>query len=85
MGLISWILVGLIAGALATWIMPGTSPSGLFITILLGMGGAVIGGFVAGLLGGIGATGFNAWSILAATLGAIALLVVYDLIVRRTA
>ncbi len=86
MGLISWIVVGLIVGVLAKWITPGTELGGLFIVIiLLGMGGAVIGGFGASLLGGTGATGFNAWSILVATLGAIVLLFAHALIVRRTA
>jgi uncharacterized membrane protein YeaQ/YmgE (transglycosylase-associated protein family) len=63
MGIISWVVVGLIAGLLARWIMLRTGPSALFITILVGIGGVVIGGFVARLLGGSGATGFNAWSI----------------------
>jgi uncharacterized membrane protein YeaQ/YmgE (transglycosylase-associated protein family) len=85
MGIISWILVGLIAGLLAKWIMPGSGPGGLIITILIGMAGASIGGFIARLLGGTGATGFNAWSILVATLGAIVLLSLFGLIARRTA
>ena len=85
MGLISWILVGAIAGLLAKWIMPGSGPGGFIITIILGMAGASIGGFVVGVLGGTGATGFNIWSILVATLGAIILLFVYGLIARRTA
>jgi uncharacterized membrane protein YeaQ/YmgE (transglycosylase-associated protein family) len=84
-GLISWILVGAIAGLLAKRIMPGSGPGGFIITIILGMAGASIGGFVVGVLGGTGATGFNIWSILVATLGAIILLFVYDLIARRTA
>ena len=85
MGLISWILVGAIAGLLAKWIMPGEGPGGFIITIILGMAGASIGGFVVGILGGTGATGFNIWSILVATLGAIILLFVYGLIARRAA
>ncbi len=85
MGLISWILVGVIAGLLAKWIMPGEGPGGFIITIILGMAGASIGGFVVGILGGTGATGFNIWSILVATLGAIILLFVYGLIARRAA
>ena len=85
MGLISWILVGAIAGLLAKWIMPGSGPGGFIITIILGMAGASIGGFVVGVLGGTGATGFNIWSILVATLGALILLFVYGLIARRTA
>jgi uncharacterized membrane protein YeaQ/YmgE (transglycosylase-associated protein family) len=84
MGIISWLLVGLIAGLLAKWLMPGSRPSGLIITILVGMAGASIGGFIFRLLGGTGATGFNLWSILVATLGAIILLLLYGLIDRQT-
>ncbi len=85
MGIISWILVGLIAGLLAKWFMPGTGPGGLFITVLLGMAGASIGGLIISLLGGTGATGFTVWSVLVATLGAIVLLFLYGLIARQTA
>ncbi len=84
MGLISWIVVGLIAGLLAKWIMPGEGPGGLLITLILGMAGASVGGFVVNLLGGAGATGFKVWSILVATFGAIILLFLYGLIARRT-
>jgi uncharacterized membrane protein YeaQ/YmgE (transglycosylase-associated protein family) len=77
MGIISWIIVGLIAGVLAKLIMPGDDSSGFIVTILIGMAGALIGGFVVGLLGGTGATGFNIWSIIVATLGAIILLAIY--------
>jgi len=83
MGIISWILVGLIAGALGKLIMPGDDPGGFIVTILIGMVGAIVGGFVVGLLGGTGATGFNVWSILVATLGAIILLAIYRLIAGR--
>jgi uncharacterized membrane protein YeaQ/YmgE (transglycosylase-associated protein family) len=79
MGIISWIAVGLIAGLLAKVILPGDDPGGLIITTLMGMVGAVIGGFVIGILGGVGATGFNVWSILVATLGAVILLFIYRL------
>jgi uncharacterized membrane protein YeaQ/YmgE (transglycosylase-associated protein family) len=72
-GIISWIVVGLIAGALGKLIMPGDAPGGIIVTILIGMAGALVGGFVVRLLGGSGATGFNIWSILVATLGAIIL------------
>lgn len=85
MGLISWVIVGALAGLLAKWIMPGSGPGGFLVTVLLGMAGASIGGFIVGLLGGTGATGFNVWSILVATLGAVVLLFVYGLISRRTA
>ena len=85
MGLISWIVVGGIAGVLAKWIMPGEGPGGFIVTIVLGMAGASVGGFIMSIIGGTGATGFNIWSILVATLGAIILLFLYGLLARRTA
>ena len=84
MGLISWIVVGLVAGLLAKWIMPGSGPGGLVLTAIVGMAGAFVGGFLVGLLGGTGATGFNVWSIVVATFGAIVLLFLYGLITRQT-
>jgi len=85
-GVVSWIVVGLISGALAKLIMPGRDPGGFLITIVIGMIGALVGGLVVQLLGGTGVTGFNIWSILVATLGAIILLAIYRLIAggRRT-
>ena len=85
MGLISWILVGLMAGVLAKWIMPGEGPGGFLVTIILGMAGASVGGFIVSVLGGSGTTSFNVWSILVATLGAVVLLSLYGLVTRRTA
>ena len=82
MGIISWVVVGLIAGLLAKWFMPGTGPGGLIVTVLIGMAGASIGGFIVRLLGGAGATGFNVLTILVATLGAITLHFVYVFIAR---
>jgi uncharacterized membrane protein YeaQ/YmgE (transglycosylase-associated protein family) len=84
-GLISWIVVGVIAGLLARRIVPGPDPGRFIVTVLLGMAGASVGGFVVGVLGGSGATGFNVWSVLVATLGAVILLYLYGLIARRTA
>jgi uncharacterized membrane protein YeaQ/YmgE (transglycosylase-associated protein family) len=72
--LIYWIIVGLIAGALAKFIMPGDDPGGFIITILLGIAGAIVGGFLASLIG-IG--GGIIWTIIFATLGAIILLAIY--------
>jgi len=79
MGILSWVVVGLIAGLLAKLILPGDNPGGLIVTTVIGMVGAIVGGFVIGILGGAGATGFNVWSILVATLGAVILLFVYRL------
>ena len=74
-------MVGLIAGALGKLLMPGDDPGGIIVTILLGIVGAFVGGFVVNLLGGAGVTGFNLWSILVATIGSIILLAIYRLIV----
>ncbi len=82
-GLISWILVGAIAGMLAKRIVPGPDPGRFIVTVLLGMAGASVGGFVVGVLGGSGTTGFNIWSVLVATLGAVLLLYVYGLVARE--
>jgi uncharacterized membrane protein YeaQ/YmgE (transglycosylase-associated protein family) len=84
MGILSWILVGLIAGILAKIAMPGPDPGGIILTIVIGIVGALIGGFVVNnLLGGPNVTGFNLTSILVATLGSIILLAVYRLVTRR--
>jgi uncharacterized membrane protein YeaQ/YmgE (transglycosylase-associated protein family) len=85
MGLLSWIVVGLLAGLLAKWVMPESDPGGIIVTLLVGMAGASVGGFIVSILGGTGATGFNVWSILVATLGAVVLLALYRLVARRTA
>ena len=79
-----WIVVGLIAGILAKWVMPGPDPGGIVVTALIGVVGAFIGGWVLGLLNLGGSTGsFSLSSILTATLGAIILLAVYRLLTRR--
>jgi uncharacterized membrane protein YeaQ/YmgE (transglycosylase-associated protein family) len=85
MELASWILVGAVAGLLAMWIVPGSAPDGFVVTVLLGMSGASVGGFVVGVPVGSGTTGFNVWSVLVATLGAVILLFVYGLVARRAA
>lgn len=82
MGILSWILFGLIAGALAKWLMPGDDPGGCIITMLIGVAGAVAGGFIASLLGFGGISGFNLWSMLIAILGAMLLLFIYRKVAR---
>ena len=78
-------MVGLIAGILAKWVMPGPDPGGIVVTALIGIVGAFIGGWVLNLLGFAGSTGnFSLPSILTATLGAIILLAIYRLLTRRT-
>ncbi len=79
-------MVGLIAGILAKWVMPGPDPGGMIVTILIGIVGAFIGGWILDLLGLSGSAGeFGLGSILTATLGAIVLLAIYRLLTRRTA
>jgi len=80
MGILSWIVMGLIVGILAKVIMPGKDPGGFIITILLGIGGAFVGGFVGSFLGLGAVTGFNVGSFLLATGGAVLLLILYRVI-----
>jgi uncharacterized membrane protein YeaQ/YmgE (transglycosylase-associated protein family) len=82
MGILAWIVIGLIAGALAKLIMPGDDPGGIIVTALIGMVGAVLGGFVMYSILGFNQGGFI-WSIIVATIGAIILLAVYRLVVGR--
>ena len=86
MGILAWIVVGLIAGLLGKLIMPGDDPGGIIVTILIGIVGAIVGGFLMNLLGFGNVSGINLYSILVATLGAIILLAIYRAIVgSRTA
>ncbi len=80
MGILPWIVMGLIVGLVAKFIMPGKDPGGLIITILIGIGGAFIGGFIGSRLGLGVVTGFNAGSILLATGGALLLLIGYRVV-----
>ena len=77
MGIPSWIILGLIVGVLAKWIMPGDDPGGIIITILIGIAGALIGGFLSSALGLGAVSGVNLGSIVIATLGALILLFGY--------
>jgi uncharacterized membrane protein YeaQ/YmgE (transglycosylase-associated protein family) len=77
MGILSWALFGLIAGAIAKKIMPGKDPGGVFVTMLIGIAGALIGGFIGSLLGLGTVTGFNIGSFLIAVGGALILLWAY--------
>lgn len=82
MGVLSWILFGLVAGGIAKWIMPGKDPGGCLVTVLLGIGGALIGGFLGTELFDWGrVTGFDLRSFMIAIAGAILLLTAYRLII----
>lgn len=80
MGILSWIFLGLIAGALAKFIMPGKDPGGIFVTILIGIVGGVVGGFLGTFIGLGKIESFDLGGILIATIGAIVLLIVYRLV-----
>lgn len=69
MGIISWMLLGLIAGGLAKWIYPGRQGYGIFKTMLIGIVGAMLGGFAGSLFFGVGVGGLDWRSILVAIIG----------------
>lgn len=77
MGIFTWLILGLVVGALAKFIMPGDDPGGIFVTILIGIAGAMVGGFIGSSLFGIEVTGFNLVSLAVATAGAVLLLFIY--------
>lgn len=77
MGLLSWIVFGLIAGALAKLLMPGKDPSGLIVTMLIGIAGALVGGYLGALMGLGGIEGFTFGSLVTAILGTLLLLGIY--------
>lgn len=79
MGIISWIFLGLIAGALAKFVVPGKDPGGFFVTILIGIVGGILGGFVGSFIGLGKIESFDLGGVIIATLGAIILLVLYRL------
>ena len=80
MGILAWIVMGLIVGVIAKLIMPGKDPGGFIVTILIGIAGAFLGGFIGSALGLGDITGINLGSILLATGGAIILLILYRVI-----
>jgi uncharacterized membrane protein YeaQ/YmgE (transglycosylase-associated protein family) len=82
MGILSWILMGLIAGAIAKLLMPGKDPGGFIITICIGVAGGFLGGFIGTQLGFGDITGFNFQSFIMAVGGAVILLAVYRFIKR---
>lgn len=83
--IIGWIIFGLIAGAIAKLIMPGKDPGGIFVTMLLGIAGALVGGFIGrALWGSQGVTGWGIGSFALAIGGAILLLALYRLVRGRS-
>ncbi|MFS2014147.1 GlsB/YeaQ/YmgE family stress response membrane protein [Azospirillum sp. CT11-132] len=82
MGIIAWIILGLIAGFIASKIV-NNSGQGVMMDIVLGIVGALVGGFLVSIIGGAGITGFNIWSILVAIFGAIVVLWIYHAVAGR--
>ena len=84
MGILSWIILGLVAGALAKFILPGQQGGGFIVTTVLGVVGALVGGFLGTRVFGIGdVTGFDLRSVAIAVGGALLVLVIYGLVQSR--
>lgn len=77
MGILAWILLGLVVGVLAKWILSGDDPGGFVITVSIGIAGAVVGGFIASRLGLGSVTGFDLGSLAIAVGGSLLLRVLY--------
>lgn len=78
MSIIGWIVIGALAGWLASIITGNNNSMGVGMNILVGVVGGFIGGMVMNLIGGFGITGFNLWSLLVATVGSVVLLLIIN-------
>ena len=83
MDILTWIILGLVAGLIAKFVMPGNDPGGLIVTVIVGIAGAVIGGFVASAIGFGAVSGVNLRSVIIAAIGAFALLFALRMVKRR--
>jgi len=84
MSIIGWIILGLISGFIASKIV-NRQGEGFFLDIVLGIVGALVGGFIFAQFGAAGVTGFNLYSMVVAVVGAIIVLVIYHALFRRSA
>lgn len=84
MGILAWIVFGLIAGAIAKLIMPGEQGGGWIVTIILGIVGAFVGGWIGSMIAGVGISGFNIKSMIVAVVGALIVLAIWGFISRRS-
>lgn len=84
MGILYWILLGLVVGLLAKLIVPGKQGGGIILTIILGIVGAFLGGWIGTLLGIGSVDGFNLTSILLATGGAIIVILIYSALKKKS-
>ena len=83
MGILLWAVFGLIAGAVAKFLMPGKAPGGIILTIVLGIVGAIVGGFIGTQLGFGDISGFDLRSMLLAVGGGVLVLLIYGLVPRQ--
>jgi uncharacterized membrane protein YeaQ/YmgE (transglycosylase-associated protein family) len=83
MGILGWIIIGIVAGWIAEQVTK--SNMGVLMNLVVGVVGAFVGGFLFSLVGGSGVTGFNVWSLVVATVGAIALLYVVSFVRKKAA
>ncbi|HAX52954.1 GlsB/YeaQ/YmgE family stress response membrane protein [Muricomes intestini] len=83
MGILSWIIIGALAGWIASMLTGNNRKMGAFANIIVGIIGGLLGGFIMGIFGGTGVTGFNIWSLLVSVLGAVILLAIINAINRR--
>jgi Predicted membrane protein len=84
MGIIGWIIIGALAGWIASMVTGNNRRMGAGMNILVGIIGGFIGGLIMNLAGGIGVTGFNLWSLMVACIGAIVLLLIVNAFSRKT-
>jgi uncharacterized membrane protein YeaQ/YmgE (transglycosylase-associated protein family) len=84
MGILSWVLFGLIAGAIAKFVMPGKQGSGWIMTIVLGIVGAVVGGYLGTMFGIGNVSGFNIPSLLIAVGGGVLVLFIYSAVNKKS-
>ena len=82
MTILAWIVLGLVAVAIAKALMPGRDPGGIIVTMLIGIVGAFLGGFLGNTITGAGLNGFSLWSIILAVVGAMLLLWIYRMTTR---
>ncbi|SPP31079.1 hypothetical protein ARAF_0186 [Arsenophonus endosymbiont of Aleurodicus floccissimus] len=82
MGILSWVIFGLIAGIIAKWVMPGAYNMGIIMTIILGIVGAVVGGYISTFFGKGKVDGFNLSSFIVSVIGAIVVLFITGMLAR---
>jgi uncharacterized membrane protein YeaQ/YmgE (transglycosylase-associated protein family) len=85
MGILLWIIFGIIVGFVARWIVPGEGPGGIIGDLIVGIVGSLLGGWIYSFFGHTGVTGFNLGSFICAVIGAVVLLWIIRLIRGRGA